>query len=154
MAIVLVVIVIFIALGIVLWQFQKFTERHREKRVLQWQNEFQQRREWLEARFYDAASKRGSPRGLLWKEIDFDNRIAFARDRRNGGLTAFVGVAIQFEAIQDGDMEDVAAVANQKAATAVFRHNGQEWTTDGRAIFNLNPDEAIEYYQSELEPVK
>ena len=100
------------------------------------------------------ASKRGSPRGLNWVDVDFDDDVSFARDRRSGELTALVGVAIRFEAIEGGGMEDVEAVANSKAATAVFRHRGTEWTTEGRAIFNLNPLEAIEYYQSELEHVE
>ena len=51
-------------------------------------------------------------------------------------------------------MEDVEAVAHQKAATALFRYHDHQWTTEGRAIFNLNPLEAIEYYHQELERVE
>ena len=113
---------------------------------------FQQRREWLEAKFVTLASSSGKPRGLAWVDCDFDNATTFARDRSTGELHAFVGVLISFEAIEGGGMEDVEAVGNVRAATAVFRYAGTEWQTDGRAIFNLNPTEAIEHFQ-QLETV-
>ena len=50
-------------------------------------------------------------------------------------------------------MEDVEAVSNLRAATAVFRHEDGEWKTDGRPRYNLNPVEVIERYQNELETV-
>ncbi len=50
-------------------------------------------------------------------------------------------------------MEDNPNVGNLRAATAVFRFDGNDWTTDGRAIFNLNPLQAIEHFQHELETV-
>ena len=50
-------------------------------------------------------------------------------------------------------MEDVEAVGNLRAATAVFRVERGIWATDGRALFNLNPTEAIAYYQDNLELV-
>ena len=62
-------------------------------------------------------------------------------------LQAFVAVTISFEAIEGGPMEDVEAVGNLRAATAVFYFSGGAWHTDGRAIFNLNPTEAIAYCQ-------
>ena len=55
---------------------------------------FYQRREWLEAKFYDLASSTGRPRGLRWKDCDFSNEVMFARELRNRTLTAFVGVTI------------------------------------------------------------
>ena len=50
-------------------------------------------------------------------------------------------------------MEDNPNVSNVRAATAVFNFDGV-WTTEGRAIFNLNPTEAIRHFQSELEMVE
>ncbi len=50
-------------------------------------------------------------------------------------------------------MEDVEAVGNLRAATAVFFYDGKKWTTSGRALFNLNPSEAIRHYRHELETV-
>ncbi|MCO6454637.1 MAG: hypothetical protein J5I93_04980 [Pirellulaceae bacterium] len=114
---------------------------------------FQRRREWLEARFLTLASQSGSPRGLAWVDCEFDNAVAFARDRGTGELRALVGVTIRFEAIEGGGMEDVEAVGNLRAATAVFRWHRGDWETDGRAVFNLNPAETIRRYQHELETV-
>ena len=115
--------------------------------------EFLLRREWLEAKFLEAAAALGLPRGLEWVDCDFDSPVSFARDRKTGELTALVAVTIRFAAIEGGGMEDVEAVGDAKSATAVFRHDGTKWTTQGRAIFNLNPLEAIEFYHSELETV-
>ena len=96
----------------------------------------------------------GDSTRLEWIDCDFDDHVSFAKDRRSGELTALVGVAIQFRAIEGGGMEHVEAVANRKAATAVFRFRDTEWMTEGRALFNLNPLEALEYYQKELERVE
>lgn len=114
---------------------------------------FYERREWLEADFMKMGSESGIPRGLEWINGDFDDEVEFARDKKSGQLTAFVGVALQFSAIEGGGMEDVEAVANQKAATAVFRYDGDKWTATGKTVFNLNPSETIKYYQNELEKV-
>ena len=50
-------------------------------------------------------------------------------------------------------MEDVEAVGNLRAATAVFDWKGGDWTTQGRAVFNLEPHEVLERYGESLEPV-
>ena len=114
---------------------------------------FHQRREWLEAGFITAAGERGIPRGLIWSDCDFEDGVQFAKDRNSGQLRALTGVTIQFEAIEGGGMEHVEAVANSRAATAVFFFDGREWTASGRALFNLNPTEAMEHYRHELETV-
>jgi len=74
-----------------------------------------------------------------------------AHDRTNGELVGLVGVTIGFEAVQGGGMEDVEAVGNLRAATAVFTHNGRQWTTAGRVVFNLEPREVLERYGNTLE---
>jgi hypothetical protein len=112
---------------------------------------FSLRREMLEARFLTLAAASGKPRGLTWVDCDFDNRVSFARDRNTRQLRALVAVTIRFEAVEGGDLEDNPNVGNLRAATAVFRFDEGHWSTDGRAIFNLNPQEAIKYYQHELE---
>ncbi|MDG2385748.1 MAG: hypothetical protein P8N76_29040 [Pirellulaceae bacterium] len=149
---ILVILGVAVTVGVI-WLYRVLSGYRREARLESARKQFCLRREWLEADFLNAASATGRPRGLAWVDCDFSNEVSFARDRKSGDLTALVGVAIQFEAIEGGGMEEVEAVGNQKAATAVFRHNGSCWSTDGRAIFNLNPLEAIEYYQSDLEMV-
>jgi hypothetical protein len=143
-----------ILLTAVAWLTRYWLERRKDAQLAEWRAEFHRRREWLEAKFLQVAGRRGTPRGLEWIDCDFDDAVSFARDRRNGELTALVAVAIQFRAVEGGGMEDVDAVAHQKAATAVFRHRGESWTTDGRAVFNLNPRETIEHYHHELERVE
>ena len=88
--------------------------------------------------------------GLRWSDCSFDDEVTYARHRQGGELLHFVAVTIAFEAIEGGGMEEVEAVSNLRAATAVFRLDHGKWQTDGRAIFNLNPTEAIAYYQDNL----
>lgn len=130
------------------WRLERAKQQLAEQRLL-----FQRRREWLEARFLTLASRCGRPRGLAWVDCQFENAVAFARDRLSGELRALVAVTIQFEAVEGGGMEDVEAVGNLRAATAVFRWHAGAWETDGRAIFNLNPAQAIQHFQHELETV-
>jgi hypothetical protein len=115
---------------------------------------FHLRREWLEADFLTRATSTGKPRGLRWADCDFDDDVAFARDRKTGRYRALVGVTIRFEAIAGGGMEDVEAVDNLKAATVVFRLDGPHWEADSRARFNLSPTQTIEHYHHELETVE
>ena len=99
------------------------------------------------------ASSSGKPKGLRWTNCDFENDVAYARDRHTGELCAFVAVTISFEAIEGGLMEGVEAVGNLRAATAMFRTHRDHWQTEGRAIFNLNPAEAIAHYPQDLEKI-
>jgi hypothetical protein len=107
----------------------------------------------LENLFFEKAAASGKPRGLAWKSCAFQDGVLMARDRANGELVGLVGVTIGFEAIEGGGMEDVEAVGNLRAATAVFTWNGGEWSTGGRAIFNLEPREVLERYRGNLDPV-
>jgi hypothetical protein len=115
--------------------------------------EFRRQRERLEAKFFQLAAASGKPKGLRWTNCDFENDVAYARDRHTSELCAFVAVTIAFEAIEGGLMEGVEAVGNLRAATAMFRTHRDRWTTDGRAIFNLNPTEAIDHYREDLEKI-
>jgi hypothetical protein len=127
--------------------------RIRENELARARKDFHRHREHLEARFLRLASSSGKPRGLEWVRCDFDDDVIYARHRQSGELSAFVSVTIGFEAIEGAGMEDVEAVSNLRAATAVFRVEDGNWATDGRALFNLNPTEAIVYYQDNLELV-
>ena len=114
---------------------------------------FRRRREVLELQFLTCAAQLGKPRGLEWDDCHFEDEAAFATDPNTGQLRAFVSVAIRFRAIEGGGMEDNPNVDNLRAATAVFQFDGRQWTTEGRAIFNLNPLETIERFQHGLEGV-
>ena len=115
------------------------------------QKRFVQQREHLEAAFFAAACASGKPRGLRWKDCEWESEVAFARERQTGRLAALVAVTIAFEAIEGGEMEGVAAVGNLRNASAVFFFDAGRWRTTGRAIFNLNPVEAIEHFKGQYE---
>jgi hypothetical protein len=123
------------------------------RRVRRVEREFARDRKALESKFFQAASLSGKPRGLAWKQCAFQDRVLLGRDRANGEIVGLVGVTIGFEAIEGGGMEDVEAVGNLRAATAVFTHNGREWTTQGKVIFNLEPREVLERYRESLVPI-
>ncbi len=125
----------------------------REAQLVRARREFHLHREHLEARFIKIASSSGKPRGLDWVRCEFDDGVIYARDRQSGELSAFVAIVIGFEAVEGGGMEAVEAVGNLRAATAVFRIHEGHWSTEGRAIFNLNPTEAVRYFQKNLEMV-
>ena len=114
---------------------------------------FHRQREHLEAKFLQLASESGKPRGLRWVNCDFRDEISLARDCESGALTALVGVTISFEAMEGGGMEDVEAVSNLRAATAVFQYDKGQWSTQGRAIMNLEPLEAIAHFRGKLAPI-
>ena len=115
--------------------------------------EFAERRVSLQAEFLQTAGATGKPRGLSWKQCDLHDGPLFATDRVTGELYALIGTTISFEAIPGGGMEDVEAVGNLRAATAVFVYRDDRWTTDGRVVFNLEPEQALEHYQESLQPL-
>lgn len=115
---------------------------------------FKRHREVLEAKFFDLAAASGKPRGLRWIDIDWLDGLAFARDRQSGLLTAFVAVNIRFEAIPGGDMEDVVAVGNVRDGAAVFHFERGNWGTGGRALFNMNPEDALTRLTHQFESVE
>jgi hypothetical protein len=123
------------------------------RRIERARREFVRVRDSLESAFFSAAAATGKPRGLKWKQCAFQPGVLLARDRANGEFVGLVGVTIGFEAIEGGGMEDVEAVGNLRAATAVFTHNGRAWTTQGRAVFNLEPREVIERYKDQLDAI-
>jgi hypothetical protein len=97
----------------------------------------------LQARFFAAAAGSGKPRGLRWKECEWESAVEFARERATGQLLALVGVTISFEAIEGSDMEDLPAVGNLRNASAVFFFDRGSWQTAGKVVYNLNPDEVV-----------
>jgi hypothetical protein len=69
-------------------------------------------------------------------------------------LAALVAVTIQFEAIEGSDMEGLPAVGNLRNASAVFFFDRGRWHTTGKAVFNLNPGEALEHFRNQYERVE
>jgi hypothetical protein len=129
----------------------EIVRRHYKKALSLARSRFLQAREHLEADFFTAASRSGKPRGLRWKNCEWDSDVVFARDRHNRQLIALVGVTISFEAIEGGDMEGVAAVGNLRNASGVFFLEGGRWRTVGKVVFNLNPGETLAHFQQQYE---
>jgi hypothetical protein len=114
---------------------------------------FKLQRERLETEFLRAAALSGKPRGLYWRECRWENQIEFVRERRTGQIAALVGVTIRFEAVEGGDMEGLPAVGNLRNASAVFFFHRGQWHTVGKAVFNMNPDEAVSHFHNQYEPL-
>ncbi|MCG8451343.1 MAG: hypothetical protein MI725_17395 [Pirellulales bacterium] len=113
--------------------------------------EFADLREPLQREFLAAAAATGKPRGLRWKQCDLHDNQLFAVDRATGLLYALVGATIGFEAVPGGGMEEVEAVGDLRSATAVFVYHQGRWTTEGRVVFNLEPEQALASYQESLQ---
>ena len=140
-----------IALGAVAWKpVRRWLRLREEQHALR---VFPTQREQLEARFFDVAAAVGKPRGLRWLECDWQNEVTFARDKESGLMTAFVAVNIRFEAVEGGDMEDVEAVGTVRDAAAVFHYRRGQWGTGGRALFNMNPADAVTRLEGQYEAV-
>lgn len=147
-----VIIGIFLVAGLgwAVVRFRRHRRGHEGSRAIQ---DFRLQREMLEAKFFDLAATSGKPRGLRWIDCSWESDVTFARDRETGLLTAFVAVNISFEAIQGGDMVDVSAVDTVRDAVALFHYQDRRWGTGGRALFNLNPNEALVRLENQFEPV-
>jgi hypothetical protein len=142
------------AVAVLAWLvWPRYLRRREAIRLDRARRQFHMRREWLETDFLKLASASGKPRGLIWRDIQFDDEAIFATDRSSGELRAFVSIMISFEAVAGGELEDNPNVENVRAATAVFLFDDRHWQTEGRAIFNLNPLEAIDHFQHELQMV-
>jgi hypothetical protein len=124
--------------------------RRRADRALK---EFRLQREQLEAHFFHRAGTLGKPRGLRWLECDWQNDVTFGRDLKTGMLTAFVAVNIRFESLEGGDMEGVEAVGMVRDAAALFHYHRGRWGTGGRALFNMNPTDALVHFKGQIEPI-
>jgi len=115
--------------------------------------DFHRQRERLEAKFVQLGLMNTKSHLPRWTDCEFEDDVAYARSRSTGELCAFVAVTIEMEGFDGGLPRGGDVVGHLRAATAVFRFNGQHWETDGKAIFNLSPTEAIHFYQRDLEIV-
>jgi hypothetical protein len=143
-----------VGLGLVAWLAWHPVRRFgHEMRVERARELFRLQHERLQYLFLSAAAASGKPRGLRWKACLWETGVELVRERRTGQIAALVGVTIEFEAIEGGDMEDVPAVADPKNASAVFFFHRGHWGTVGKAIFNKNPDEAIKHFDKQYERI-
>ena len=126
-----------------------FRTRPAAERLL---TQFDDHRTTLEQQFFSKASAAGTPRGLTWLRCEWLPNRVLLRDRTTGGICLLAGVNVAFEAIEGGDMEDVAAVSMIRDASAVFQLTPSGWQTSGRALFNMNPAEALQKLNASYQP--
>ena len=141
------------AVAAILLSWRPLRRLGRELVVARARESFRLQRERLEARFFEAAAASGKPRGLRWKECTFDASMELVRERGAGVLHALVPVTIAFEAVEGGPMEGVEAVGNLRSATAVFTFDRGHWTTAGKAVFNMSPQQTIAHFGRQYERV-
>jgi hypothetical protein len=134
-----------------LWSPLGAWRRRRDERAIR---SFRLHREQLEAQFFSRAASLGKPRDLRWLECDWQDSVTFGRDLTTGMLTAFAGVNIRFEAVEGGDMEGIEAVGMVRDAAALFHFHHGRWGTGGRALFNMNPADALAHFRGQIEPIE
>jgi len=125
----------------------------RAARLAQAKRRFHAQRERLEAKFIQLAAAEGKPDARRWFDCTFADDVAYVRNRSTGELSAFVAMTVAAEVFDNSSHASADAVGNLQAGTAVFRFDRDHWVTDGRAILNLSPGEAIRHYQADLEIV-
>lgn len=148
--IVLAAAILFVAGAGLIWR--PIRAAWRERRFAQARRGFHWQRERLEAKFVQLGST--NIYGPRWTDCEFDDDVAYARNRSTGELYAYVAVTIEMERLgREHSTGASEAVGNLRAATAVFRFDRDHWETDGRVILNLSPTEAIHLYRRDLEMV-
>lgn len=121
----------------------------RESHLSAARRDFHRQREWLEAKFVGKSASRLRPDAPRWLDCDFDNDVAYVRNRATRELAAFVAITVTLD-----DTELTGRTApGCRSGTAVFRFTGKRWDTEGQALLNLTPAEAIRFYQDDLEIV-
>jgi hypothetical protein len=146
-----VVVIALLALGILLWRPKR--KPSRTLPLLRAKQRFHMQRERLEAKFIQLAAAHVRPGAPRWADCSFDDDVAYVRNRTTGELSAFVAVTIAATKSQSIPFGSSEAVGNLQAGTAVFRFDRDHWVTDGRAILNLSPVEAVHRFGDDLEIV-
>jgi hypothetical protein len=114
--------------------------------------DFHRQRERLEAKFLQIGQNTNRPGAPRWLDCGFEDDVAYARSRSTGELSALVGVTIQMEIVPENGLPGEGP-SQFRAGTAVFCLRRGRWETEGKAILNLTPTEAIRFYHRDLEMV-
>ena len=125
------------------WHFAKAVQVERARELFRLQHER------FETMLLKAASATGKPRGLTWMKCEIIGNAVLARDASRG-LVALVPIVLHFEPIEGSDMENLPAAREPRTATAMFTFVRGHWHTDGRVVFNLNPEQALAHFGKQL----
>ena len=113
--------------------------------------EFTRLKPSLEQSFFQHAKQLGKPKDVVWVSCTWTDDVRFAVERSTEMLFAFVTVQIQFEAIEDGMMDDAPALTDNRDSCAVFHYENGHWGTGGRTIFNMFPSEFLDHLSEQFE---
>ena len=140
-------------IGAILSLWWPLRARRRQRGFSQARRDFHIQRERLEVKFIHLAATKPAPHVLHWDGCEFDDDVAYVRNRATGEVSAFVGITVS-ASDPTGPMIDIADLIDSlHVGTAIFRFDGVRWETDGKAILNLNPAEAIRQHQKDLEVI-
>ncbi|MBY0588635.1 hypothetical protein K2X85_15795 [bacterium] len=114
---------------------------------------FHLQREMLEAKFLELGRSLDHPKGLVWADGDFEGEARFARHRRTGELVAFVDATIYFALPESAPSDPQQPVGSRRQSTAIFLYKHGHWGTLGRSLFDMTPEEALEQYRADYEPI-
>ncbi len=84
---------------VVLWRPVRLAAR--ESRLSQAKRNFHRQRERLEAKFIQLASTQAKPDSPRWADCEFDDAVAYVRNRSTGELSAFVAVTVALQGVHD-----------------------------------------------------
>ncbi|MCE5268168.1 MAG: hypothetical protein LLG00_09815 [Planctomycetaceae bacterium] len=149
------IVIVLVAAAVVaalLWRPTRRSIAARPSPLAQAKRRFHAQRERLEAKFLRLAATRAAADTPRWTDCNFADDVAYVRSRTTGELSAFVAITL---ATEEAEHQGQASLDDEgvQAGTAVFRFDRDHWETDGRAILNLSPNEAIHYYRDQLEIV-
>ncbi len=147
-------VVFALAIGVIAWRWWR--SAWRVAQFAKARKDFHMQRERLEVKFIQLASANARPNSPHWEDCDFGDDVAYVRSRSTGQLSAFVSVMVAIDGFASNSVDSGNAVRHMRAGTAVFRldYDHGHWETDGRAILNLNPTEAIRFYRNDYEMVE
>lgn len=145
----LLIIAILLLTAVYLWHPRRRAAR--ALRLSQAKRRFHVQREWLEAKFIQLAESHANPNAPRWTDCTFADDVSYVRNRATGELSALVAVTIASEGCDRSFASTADTVGNLQAGTAVFRFDHDHWETDGRAILNLSPTEAVRHYGEDIE---
>lgn len=137
----------------VLWGMWWLFRMGREVQAERARELFRLQRERLPEVFLKAAASTGKPRGLRWIGCTFEGDFILLREKATRRLALLIPAILQFEPLADGDMIDVPAATQPRPATVVFHFRQGEWCSDGRALFNVQPEQALTLFAKEYDAV-
>lgn len=134
------------AAGAILW-LPRVRAALQYHRLVEIRRQFHRQRERLEMKFLFLASRGTLAPGAHWMDCEFEDEVAYVRNRKTGQLCALVGILL----IKRHPLDFLSTSSRCRVGTAIFRFARNRWDTDGRAVLNLSPSETIRFYQDALE---